>query len=140
MIWNILLWGFVIGIIHFVIVGVLYGNPFIGKIYKDAQDHPGVKKWPSQASYMIKMFLGTQIEVYIMTAAYFIIRGFFSEPFSLQTAAILAALFCGIRVYPRFWNMWIQSTYPNKLLLIEAVNGTIGTFIIVLGLYLFPVI
>ncbi len=26
--------------------------------------------------------------------------------------------------------MWIQTTYPNRLLLIEVINGTLGTLFI----------
>jgi hypothetical protein len=41
-----------------------------------------------------------------------------------------------VRVYPRFWNMWIQTSYPRRLLAIEIVNGTIGTLAIALFLEL----
>jgi hypothetical protein len=30
--------------------------------------------------------------------------------------------------------MWIQTNYPNRLLAIEVVNGTIGTLVIALFL------
>jgi len=39
-------------------------------------------------------------------------------------------LLAAIRVYPRFWNMWIQTTYPARLLVVELVNGSIGTIAI----------
>jgi hypothetical protein len=26
--------------------------------------------------------------------------------------------------------MWVQSTYPNRLLAVEVVNGTLGTLVI----------
>lgn len=48
----------------------------------------------------------------------------------------LALLLAAVRVYPRFWNMWIQSTYPRHLLAIEVVNGTLSTFLVVGGLAL----
>lgn len=132
---NILMWGTVIGLIHFIVIGLLYGNPVVDKIYSDAQEsEPGVKKWDSKPKYLITQFLGTQVEVFILTAGYFWLTSFF-EDMSLTSSVLIAFLFSGIRVYPRFWNMWIQSTYPNKLLGIEFINGILSTFVIVLGLY-----
>lgn len=138
MLLQILLWGTVVGLIHFVVVGILYMNPFTAKLYKNESDHPALRKWPKQGEYVLKMFLGTQVEVFIMTAAYVYLRGLFPAPDSWGTALALAAIFTGIRVYPRFWNMLIQSTYPWKLLIVEFANGTIGTFVVVLGLKLMP--
>ncbi len=131
-----LLWGSIIGVIHFVIVGLLYQNPFVAKLYKEAEGHPGVKKWDNQQRYLVSMFLGTQIEIFIMSIGYIFLISVLGKTFS--STLILALIFSGIRVYPRFWNMWIQSTYPNKLLVTEFINGIIGTFVIVFGLYLLP--
>lgn len=139
MIVDILLWGLVIGVIHFVVVGALYQNPFVAKFYKAATGEPGFKAWPDQKKYLVSMFLGTQVEVFILTGAYLYLRQLFANPDSMGTALLLSAFLAAIRVYPRFWNMWIQSTYPNKLLAVEFVNGIIGTFVIVVGLKLLPV-
>ncbi len=139
MIGDILLWGLVIGVVHFAIIGALYQNPWVGKLYEEADGDPGVKKWENKKAYIGSMFAGTQVEVFILTGAYLYLRQHFAAPAGLGTALLLAGLFAGIRVYPRFWNMWIQSTYPNRLLAVEFVNGTISTFIIVVGLHLLPV-
>ncbi len=135
---KILLWGLVTGAIHFVIMGVLYGNPFIDKIYQKAQkDSPGVKKWESRAKYLLTQFLGTQVEIFIMTAGFYWIKTLVNVN-CMCTVMQIGLIFAGIRVYPRFWNMWIQSTYPNSMLLIEGIFGTISTFIVVISLYLLP--
>lgn len=139
MILDVLLWGTVIGVIHFVVVGILYQNPIVAKMYKEATEAPGVKIWKNQKEYLLKMFLGTQLEVYILTASYLYLRTLFSEPTAWTPALILATVFAGIRVYPRFWNMWIQSTYPGKLLAVEFINGILSTFVVVIGLKLLPV-
>lgn len=131
-----LIWGTLVGVIHFIIVGILYQNPIIAKIYKETSSDPGVKKWNNQFKYIISMFLGTQIEIFIMTIGYLFLISILGKTFT--NTLILALILAGIRVYPRFWNMWIQSTYPNRLLVIEFINGTIGTFIIIFGLYLLP--
>jgi len=131
-----LIWGSIIGIIHFVMVGILYGNPLIDKIYKNAQKKfPGVKKWNSQTRYLLTQFLGTQIEIYILTFSFFLFRPLIGQS-GVIGAIQLGAIFSAIRVYPRFWNMWIQSTYPTILLKIEFFNGVISTLIVTVGLQL----
>lgn len=131
-----LLLGLLIGVIHFIIIGVLYQNPFVARLYKEeeAKKSPGLRIWENKKKYILFMFLGTQIEIFILTFCYLFFKDYL--PFSpLATAVIISGLFAAIRVYPRFWNMWIQSTYPNKLLAVEIINGIISTSVIVIGLY-----
>ena len=136
MIISTLLWGAVAGVIHFVLVGVLYGNPFVGRFYREAAGkEPGVKVHPSKPKYFATMFLGTQVEIFIMAFGFFWLRPLVSFE-GLLGSTLLGLLFAGIRIYPRFFNMWIQSTYPNRLLAIEFVNGILSTMIIVTTLQL----
>ncbi len=136
MIGKILLFGLITGLIHFFIMSILYANPLIDKTYKSFNNHPALKYWVSMKVYIIKMFLGTQIEIYILTAGFLYLRSLFTIPTSWSTAIILASIFSAIRVYPRFWNMWIQTTYPPKLLAIEFINGILSTFTVVISLKL----
>lgn len=131
-----LLFGSLIGVIHFMIIGVLYQNPFVARLYKEEEikKSPGLRIWKNKKKYMLYMFLGTQVEIFILTFGYLSFKDYLPfSPFAI--AVIISGLFAAIRVYPRFWNMRIQSTYPNKLLVVEIVNGFISTFIIVIGLY-----
>ncbi len=132
---SALLWGLVVGIIHFVMTGALYGNPFVDRIYQQAmKQEPGVKDWPSRARYLVTQVAGTQVEIWILAIGFLWLRPLIGVE-GLAGALLLGVLFSGIRVYPRFWNMWIQSTYPNRMLAIEAVNGVISTFTVVLALH-----
>ena len=133
---SVLLWGTVIGVVHFVVVGLLYQNPYVARLYKKHGEDPGVRKWVSTARYMILMFVGTQIEVYLISASYLYLTSLLGK--TLTYSCILGLIVAAIRVYPRFWNMWIQSSYPRRLLAVEVVNGTIGSFVIVLGLHVLP--
>jgi hypothetical protein len=131
-----LILGILVGVIHFIIVGILYQNPFVASLYKEAENKmlPGYRIWENKKKYLLSMFLGTQVEIFILTFGYFFLKNYLTNsPFN--NAIIISVLFTAIRVYPRFWNMWIQSTYPNKLLIVEVINGIIGTFTIILGLY-----
>lgn len=134
---NTLLWGTVIGLIHFIVLSVLYKNPVVDKIYKSYEDHPAVKKWNNLPKYILSMFLGTQVEIFLTTLGYLVFRNV--AGMDISGTLIIALIFTGIRIYPRFWNMWIQSTYPNKLLGIELINGTVSTFLVIFGLYFLPV-
>jgi hypothetical protein len=129
---HIAVLGSIVGIAHFVIIGALYGNPIIARLYRAAEaDEPGVRRWPSRRRYLITQFLGTQVEVFILATAYVWLL-----PHGATGALALAVMLAAVRVYPRFWNMWIQSTYPAVLLKVELVNGVVSTFVIVLGLHL----
>lgn len=130
MIGPVLVWGIAVGLLHFVLMGMIYGNPLVDRMYaRAASESPAVKAWPSKPRYLLTQFLGTQVEVFILVAAFLWLRPLVDLP-GMLGAAVLGGVFAAIRVYPRFWNMWIQTTYPNELLAIEFVNGSVGTIAI----------
>jgi hypothetical protein len=134
MITTILLWGALAGLVHFALMGLLYGNPAVDLEYTRAiADNPAMRRWPSKARYLATQFLGTQLEVYLVTAAFVWLRPSVTAS-GFAGALLLGGVLAAVRVYPRFWNMWIQTTYPKRLLGVELVNGTIGTLAIALFL------
>jgi len=136
MVGSVWWWGLVAGVVHFVAIGVLYGNPVVDRVYARAADSSAaVRGWASRPRYLVTQFLGTQVEVYLLTIGFAWLRPMVSVPGSAG-ATVLGLLFAGLRVYPRFWNMWIQSTYPRNLLAIEFVNGVIGTLVVTTTLQL----
>jgi hypothetical protein len=75
MIITILLWGAVAGLVHFVLIGILYGNPITERISAKAEaESPAVRKWPSKVKYFVTQFFGTRVEVYILTFAFVWLR------------------------------------------------------------------
>lgn len=130
MIVTVLANGLWVGLIHFIVTGALYGNPVVDRIYQHAMaTAPGVRKWPTRGRYLLTQFLGTQVEVYILALAFVLLRPGIALD-GQAGAAALGVLLAAVRVYPRFWNMWIQSTYPGLLLAIEAINGIISTLVV----------
>ena len=128
---SALLWGLVAGVVHTVVTGALYGNPLVDRVYQRAMmEEPGVKDWPSRPRYLLTQIAGTQVEIWILAIGFLWLRPLLGVQ-GLAGTALLALLFSGIRVYPRFWNMWIQSTYPDRMLAIEAFAGVVGTFVVV---------
>ena len=78
----------------------------------------------------------TQLSLYAIALVFVLLRQHF--PVAGVPGALAFGLLVGaVRVYPRFWNMWIQTTYPRPLLAVEVVNGTLGTLVIVATLELF---
>ena len=136
MVGAVLWWGLVVGLIHFVVIGVLYGNPLVDRMYAQAAGtSAAVRTWSSRPRYQLTQFLGTQVEVYLLTLGFLWLRPHVG-PAGLAGATFLGLLFAGIRVYPRFWNMWIQTTYPRHLLGVEFVNGLVGTLVVTTALQL----
>src|SRR5687767_2926653 len=124
---SILLWGLAAGVIHFVVIGIIYGNPFVDGLYAAATaSSPAVRKWTSKPAYLATQFSGTQIEVFILTFGFLWFRPLLPVT-GYAGAWLIGVLLAATRVYPRFWNMWIQSTYPRHLLAIEFFAGTVGT-------------
>jgi hypothetical protein len=134
MVATVLLWGAVAGVVHFLFIGLAYGNPLVDRISAKAEaESPAVRQWASKPRYFVTQFLGTQVEVYILTLAFLWLRPLIGWP-GYGGALALGFLLAATRVYPRFWNMWIQTNYPRRLLMIEVVNGTLGTLAILVFL------
>ena len=129
----VLLWGAAAGLVHFVVIAILYANPLTDRLSRGLEQGPAVKQWASKPKYFLTQFLGTQVEVYILTLGFLWLRPSIAVP-GFAGAMLLGGLLAATRVYPRFWNMWIQTNYPNRLLAIEVVNGSIGTLVIALFL------
>ena len=125
----VLSWGAIAGIVHFAVIAVLYANPLTDRLSRGLEQGPTVKQWPSKPRYFVTQFLGTQVEVYILTAGFLWLRPLIPAP-GYAGALPLGILLAATRVYPRFWNMWIQTNYPNRLLAIEVINGTVGTLVV----------
>lgn len=120
--------GFIVSIAWFIIGSLLYTNPTIGKIYKKYENNPGMKKWDKKSKYITYMYLlGALTPSLIMAFVYKLIA-----PISILHFGLILL---GIRIIPRFFDMWIQSSYPNKLLYIEIINGTILSFVAALVLH-----
>lgn len=48
--------------VWFIVGGALYMNPFVAKIYKDAQGLPGVKKWLNVPKYLCLQYAGILVQ------------------------------------------------------------------------------
>jgi hypothetical protein len=130
---RVIQWGLLAGLVHFAAIAFLYANPLTDRLSRGLEQGPAVRQWASKPKYFGTQFLGTQVEIFILTVGFLWLRPLIAVA-GQAGAAMLGALLAATRVYPRFWNMWTQTTYPRRLLAIEVVNGTIGTLVVVVFL------
>jgi len=109
--------------VWFILGGILYMNPFIAKIYKKYHKHPSMKHFSNQKNYLTGVFFvaGFIPIILILFAYQFIV------PINWIIFGFILFMF---RIIPRFCDMWMQTSYPNTLLIIELINGLILSFII----------
>lgn len=126
---QIILSGFLASLAWFIIGGGLYLNPFVAKIYKNLEASPGFKKWQDNKKYLLNMyFLGNLVQCLLFALVYSFIQSIFPESLFLKTF-YFGLILIAIKILPRLIDMWLQTTYPNKLLLVEVINGAIGSFV-----------
>src|ERR1700733_6377356 len=106
----VMLWGAAAGLVHFVVIAVLYANPITTRLSAELEKAPAVRQWPSQRKYFVTQFFGTKIEIYILTIGFLWFRPKIDLP-GVVGALAVGGVLAATRVFPRFWNMWIQTTY-----------------------------
>jgi len=115
--------------VWFIAGGILYMNPIIKKLYKKAEDSSGVKKWSSTPKYLFIMYLGLLAQCILFSIVFLALRPQLpADPVFEGIAFGFVLLF--VKNFPKFFDTWIQTTYPKKLLAVEIVNGTISGIII----------
>ena len=129
--------GIVASIAWFVAGGALYMNPVAAKIYKDAEASPALKKWPSVPKYVGFQFAGIVAQCLLWAFVFAFVKASLPGALMMKTLAF-GLILTAVKIFPRFYDMWIQTTYPNILLGVEFVNGAIGSFIIA-GVYAYMI-
>ncbi len=116
---TIIMAGLVATTVNFILGGALYMNPFVAKIYKSFKGKSGLKIWKDQKKYMASVFFfGCLLPSLVFAFVYNFIAPVFDGS-NFENIMIFALIMIFVRFIPRFIDMWIQSTYPNKLMYIE---------------------
>lgn len=126
---RILLGGFLASVASFIVLGGLYGNPAVAKIYKNAEKSPALKKWESNPKYIFMQYVGMLIQCLLWAFVFAVVKP------ALPAAPLCAGLVFGLfimvmKIFPRLFDMWIQTYYPGNLLVTEFINGSIGGFLV----------
>ena len=126
---NIIWASLIASVAWFLVGGLLYMNPLTAKIYKSYENAPGFKKWKSTKKYLLNMFVfGNLLQIILFAFVYSFIEPVLNDTL-LMNALNFAIILIFVKIIPRLIDMFMQSTYPNKLLLIEVINGSIGSII-----------
>lgn len=121
--------GFVASVAWFIVGGALYMNPFVARIYKDAGNSPAMKKWTSVPKYLGLQYAGVLAQCLLWAFVFALVKPVLPEGILLKGVSF-GLILVAIKIFPRLFDMWIQTSYPNRLLAVEFVNGTIGSFVI----------
>lgn len=135
--------GFVASIAWFIIKSVMFKDKSVKKMQKDV----GISSIPNSLKKIITemgpQYLATLVQ-FIIWALVFVIalllpvlpRGFFNK--GIFFGIIMAIVNLG----PVYLKLWLESAYPNKLLAINIIKGTIGNiamaFILVYFIWKLP--
>jgi hypothetical protein len=117
-------------IVWFIVGAVVYMNPFVAKVYKKYEDNPSVKNRKDVKTFIINTFLfSVLIQCFIFSFVYLYIQPILPGTLFLNTI-YFGIILVVVKIVPRFFDMYVQSKYPVTLLIIEIINGAIGSFVI----------
>lgn len=128
-VFQLILGGFVASIVWFIVGGLLYMNPFVARIYKNAGNSSALRKWSSVPRYIGLQYVGILVQCLLWAFVFALVEPVLPEGFLIK-GFVFGLILVVVKIFPRFFDVWIQTTYPDKLLAVEFVNGTIGSFII----------
>ncbi|WP_280263958.1 hypothetical protein [Nocardia wallacei] len=133
---EVLVWGLVAGLANSAAMVALYLTPWVKRIQAahKAIGDAGHEPRPRANGFALQ-FLGTQVEVYIMTVGFAWLSPL-AGPSGLAGALLLAVLFGALRVVAPVWALWVQGTYSRGYLAVEVTGGLLGSVVVVLTLYL----
>jgi len=126
---QVVLGGVVASVAWFIAGGALYMNPFVTGVYKNAEASSALKKWPSVPRYIALQYIGILAQCLLWAFVFALVNSALPEGLLIR-GLVFGFILVVVKIFPRFYDMWIQSTYPGRLLAIELVNGTIGSLII----------
>lgn len=125
-----LIGGFAATIVWFIIGAAVYMNPFVTKIYKKYEETPSVKNRKNIKTFIINTFVfNILIQCLLFAFVYQYMKPILPATLLLNTL-LFGLILVVVKIIPRFFDMWVQSSYPTQLLIVEIVNGAIGSFVI----------
>ena len=117
-------------IVWFFVGAIVYMNPFVAKLYKKYENDQSVKNRKDVKTFLINTFVfSILLQCLLFAFVYSYIQPILPDTLLLNTL-YFGTLLTGVKIIPRFFDMWVQSKYPIPLLVTEIINGAIGTFVI----------
>lgn len=129
---KILKAGIIAGIASFIIGNILYMNPLTAGIYsassaaycsKDMNLFGGIVPWIGL------MFIGGMLSAIVLAIIYSLAEKEIPGN-ALKKGILFGSLFWLASGLPNAYYTWLLHSYPDAMILIEAVNGLIGTLVV----------
>jgi hypothetical protein len=125
---TILLGGGTAALIWFAIGGALYMNPISAAAYKAGASSPAVKVWKNLPLYLGLQFAGILLQTLLWAFVFAQFRP--ALPPGLVGGLAFGLVLVAVKIIPRLIDMWMQTTYPGRLLKVELVIGVIGSLVV----------
>lgn len=122
--------GFVASLVFFAYRSIIYKDTSVTKMCRDPNAPPALKKWKNVPKKVIPQYLIILIQCIIWAVV--LILGLLFDVFPsgyYMKVFVLGSVMAIVNIVPIYFKMWIEATYPNKLLAIGAAKGIIGNYI-----------
>jgi len=117
-------------IVWFIVGAIVYMNPFVAKIYKKYEDDPSVKNRKDVKTFILNtLVFSILIQCFIFSFVYLYLQQILPGTL-LYNTIYFGVILVAVKIIPRLFDMYVQSQYPKTLLIIEVINGSIGSFVI----------
>jgi predicted membrane-bound spermidine synthase len=93
--------GFVASIVWFIVGGALYMNPFVAKIYKDAENSPALKKWSSVPRYLGLQYVGILAQCLLWAFVFALVKLALPEGILIK-GIVFGLILVAVKIFPRF--------------------------------------
>jgi hypothetical protein len=111
-------------VIGFIVGGILYGS--MNGVYESFDDLPYAKPVDSVPIYLVQMLAGGAILTVLSALVYAIIQPGLPGQEPWQQGLAFGMVLLAVYMLPIALNTWMQIAQPTVLILVEAVNRTIG--------------
>ncbi|MCP4543707.1 MAG: hypothetical protein GY832_41870 [Chloroflexi bacterium] len=124
---RVIVAGLLAAIIAFVVEGMLYGS--MNGVYEGFGDLPYAKPVESVPAYLLQMLAGGAALTVLIALVYAIIQEGLPGQKQWQKGLAFGVMLLVLYALPTAFNTWMQIAQPVTLILVEAVNRTIGLLI-----------
>ena len=119
--------GLMATVVGFIVGGVLYGAA--NGVYESFGDLPYAKPVESIPVYLLQMVAGGAVLNILIALVYAVIHEALPGRSKWQKGLTFGLMLLVIYMLPIAFNTWMQIAQPTVLILIEAINRTIGLLI-----------
>lgn len=124
---KVILAGVLATIIGFILEGLLYSAS--NSVYESFGDLPYAKPVESLPVYLTTMVAGSIVLTVLFALIYALIRDGLPGRRAWQKGLFFGLILLAVYMLPTAFNTWMQIAQPLALILLEAMNRTIGLLV-----------